>query len=171
MVRALELEGGEEGTEKSWGVRGLEGEETTLALETVRELSLQAKAALQRLQAARYCDQAAAVLQWCGLQEQQQPGPAVPDRRGLQNPPGNLTLPPVTGGNCVLQVCYLPTNQCKDRLSFSLLERTACTNSSDCSKHEVSPALSSTQLCIVNSNATALLKLYSGFVMAGVLLS
>ena len=54
VVRALELEGGEEGTEKSWGVSGLEGEETTLALETMRELSLQAKAALQRLQAARY---------------------------------------------------------------------------------------------------------------------
>ena len=81
-----------------------------------------------------------------------------------------------------MQVCYLPTNQCKDRLSFSLLERTACTNSSDCSQHEVSPTFSTVKKTVGNnlkyklpvfdsrSKLLLLLYLYSGFVMAGVLL-
>ena len=35
------------------------------------------------------------------------------------------------------QVCYLPTNECKDQLAFSLRERTDCTNSTDCNENEL----------------------------------
>ena len=37
------------------------------------------------------------------------------------------------------QICYLPTNTCKDQLSFSVKERTAsdCSNSTDCNSNEI----------------------------------
>ena len=35
------------------------------------------------------------------------------------------------------QVCYLPTNTCKDQLSFSLRARAECSSSAECGEHEV----------------------------------
>ena len=37
------------------------------------------------------------------------------------------------------QICYLPTNTCKDQLSFPATVRTAsdCENSTDCGKNEI----------------------------------
>jgi len=44
------------------------------------------------------------------------------------------------------QVCYLPTNECKDQLTFSLRERSSCTNSTDCNSNEV--CYLSTKKCV-----------------------
>jgi len=46
------------------------------------------------------------------------------------------------------QVCYLPTNECKDQLTFSLRERSSCTNSEDCETNEV--CYLSTSKCVCN---------------------
>ena len=37
------------------------------------------------------------------------------------------------------QICYLPTNTCKDQLSFPVKVRTAadCSNSTDCNDNEI----------------------------------
>jgi len=46
------------------------------------------------------------------------------------------------------QVCYLPTNECKDQLTFSLRERSSCTNSQDCEDNEV--CYLNTKKCVCN---------------------
>jgi hypothetical protein len=47
-------------------------------------------------------------------------------------------------------VCYLPTNECKDQLTFSLRERSSCTNSEDCENNEV--CYLNTKVCRMNPN-------------------
>jgi len=46
------------------------------------------------------------------------------------------------------QVCYLPTNECKDQLTFSLRERSSCEKSDDCEDNEV--CYLSTKKCVCN---------------------
>lgn len=55
---------------------------------------------------------------------------------------GNSPLPPLarcqTGHDCKSsQVCYLPTNTCKDQLTLSLSQRSSCTQATDCNIGEV----------------------------------
>jgi hypothetical protein len=46
------------------------------------------------------------------------------------------------------QVCYLPTNECKDQLTFSLRQRSSCEKSEDCEDNEV--CYLSTKKCVCN---------------------
>jgi len=46
------------------------------------------------------------------------------------------------------QVCYLPTNECKDQLTFSLREQSSCDESTDCKDNEV--CYLNTKKCVCN---------------------
>jgi len=49
------------------------------------------------------------------------------------------------------QVCYLPTNECKDQLIFKLAQRSSCTTSADCLANEVCYLQTKTCVCDLNS--------------------
>jgi len=49
------------------------------------------------------------------------------------------------------QICYLPTNECKDQLTLSLTQRSTCATKDDCKENEVCFLSSKTCVCDLNS--------------------
>lgn len=91
---------------------------------------------------------------------------SVVERTTEREPPFHTTLagfqeytaaaqskfPPVTecqsGQDCSSsQVCYLPTNTCKDQLTLSLSQRSSCTKASDCKDGQVCYLATKTCVC------------------------
>jgi len=57
-----------------------------------------------------------------------------------------------TASDCMShQICFLPTNECKDQLGFSLSQRSSCTSSSDCKENEICYLNTKTCVCEINS--------------------